>query len=325
MNGTASGTRFEGLRIAGIVPCYNEEAAVAKVVGDLRAAVDGIVVYVYDNSSTDRTAEVAAAAGAVVRTERRKGKGNVVRRAFADIDADVYLLIDGDDTYDALAAPELIDTLLSGPYDHVLGVRTEESDVSAYRPGHATGNRMFNQLIGVLFGEQVTDMLSGYRVFSRRFVKSFPALSREFEIETELTVHVVNLRIPQVEVPVGFRDRPEGSESKLRTYHDGFRILRLIGKLLLHERPLGLFSAIGALFVVVAVVLGVPLAVTYSNTHEVPRFPTAILATGLVLVGVLSVVVGLVLNGILHLRQESARLAYLRLPPVVRPSSAPRR
>jgi len=312
---------FEGLDIAAIVPCYNEEVAVANVVTDLLDAVPGMTVYVYDNNSSDRTAEVAAAAGAVVRTELRKGKGNVVRRAFADIDADIYLLIDGDDTYDAAAAPQLIETLLSGPYDHLLGVRTEDSDTSAYRPRHAAGNRLFNRLISRLFGEPVTDMLSGYRVFSRRFVKSFPSLSREFEIETELTVHAVNLRIPQIEVPVGFRDRPAGSESKLRTYHDGFRILRLIGGLVQYERPLALFSGIGALFMLIAVILGVPLLVTFADTHEVPRLPTAVLATGLVLVGVLSIVVGLIVNGILRLRQETARLTYLRLPPVSRSST----
>ncbi|PWJ26079.1 glycosyltransferase involved in cell wall biosynthesis [Branchiibius hedensis] len=307
---------FDGLQIAAIVPCYNEEIAVGTVVKDLLAAVPGMTVYVYDNRSSDRTAEVAAAAGAVVRTESRPGKGNVVRRAFADIEADVYLLIDGDDTYDASAAPTMIKTLLSGPYDHVLGTRTDDPEATAYRPGHAAGNRMFNKLIGALFGEQVTDMLSGYRVFSRRFVKSFPALSREFEIETELTVHAVNLRVPQVEVPVGFKDRPDGSESKLRTYHDGFRILRLIGGLLQYERPLALFSAIGSIFVLIAIILGIPLLVTYAQTHEVPRLPTAILATGLVMVGIMSFVIGLILNGILRLRQENARLAYLRLPSV---------
>lgn len=317
MNEGAQGRKYEGLTIVAIVPCYNEEVAIPKVVHDLKAAVDGITVYVYDNNSSDRTSQVAAEAGAVVRFESRKGKGNVVRRAFSDIDADVYLMIDGDDTYDASAAPELIDALLSGPYDHVLGVRTEDSDTSAYRPGHAAGNRMFNRLIEHLFGESVTDMLSGYRVFSRRFVKSFPSLSREFEIETELTVHAVNLRVPQVEVPVGFRDRPAGSESKLRTYHDGFRILRLIGGLLQYERPLALFSTIGALFMVLAVILGVPLAITYHDTGEVPRLPTAVLATGLVLVGIMSLVVGLVLNGILRMRKESARLSYLRYPAVL--------
>ncbi|XAS76961.1 glycosyltransferase [Dermatophilaceae bacterium Sec6.4] len=307
--------------MAAIVPCYNEEVAVGQVVRDLIAAVDGITVYVYDNNCTDETARVAAEAGAVVRTESRKGKGNVVRRAFADIDADVYLLIDGDDTYDASAAPQLIETLLSGPYDHVLGVRTDNPDATAYRPGHASGNRLFNRLITALFGEPVTDMLSGYRVFSHRFVKSFPALAREFEIETELTVHAVNLRVPQIEVPVGFKDRPEGSESKLRTYHDGFRILRLIGGLLQYERPLALYSGIGALFMFIALVLGVPLVITFARIREVPRLPTAVLATGMMLVGFVSIAIGLILNGILRSRQENARLSYLRLPSVSQPDS----
>ncbi|MDQ2851360.1 MAG: glycosyltransferase [Actinomycetota bacterium] len=314
--------KFEGLRIAAIVPCYNEEVAVGQVVKDLLAAVDGIVVYVYDNNCSDDTVRVATEAGAVVRSESRKGKGNVVRRAFADIDADVYLLIDGDDTYDASAAPQLIETLLSGPYDHVLGVRTDNPDATAYRPGHASGNRLFNRLITALFGEPVTDMLSGYRVFSHRFVKSFPALAREFEIETELTVHAVNLRVPQIEVPVGFKDRPEGSESKLRTYHDGFRILRLIGGLLQYERPLALYSSIGALFMFVALVLGVPLVVTFARISQVPRLPTAVLATGMMLVGFVSIAIGLILNGILRSRQENARLSYLRLPPVSQPGSS---
>ena len=304
------------MNIAAIVPCYNEEVAIPTVIRDLKAAVPGITVYVYDNNSSDRTSQVAAEAGAIVRFEQRKGKGNVVRRAFADIDADIYLLIDGDDTYDAAAAPHMIETLLSGPYDHVLGVRTEDSDESAYRPGHAAGNKAFNNLVGRLFGEPVTDMLSGYRIFSRRFVKSFPALSREFEIETELTVHAVNLRVPQVEVPVGFKDRPEGSESKLRTYHDGFRILRVIATLLQYERPVAFFGGIGALFLLLSIVMSVPLFLTYADTHTVPRLPTAIFVTGLAIVGALAIVVGIILNGNLRQRQENARLAYLRLPPV---------
>lgn len=305
--------------IAAIVPCYNEEAAVGKVVTDLRAAVPEMTVYVYDNNSTDDTARVAAEAGAIVRAEERKGKGNVVRRAFADIDADVYLIIDGDDTYDASAAPELIQALLDGPYDHILGVRTQDADVeSAYRPGHELGNKAFNRLVTGLFGEPVTDMLSGYRVFSRRFVKSFPALSREFETETELAVHSANLRIPQKEVPVGFRDRPEGSESKLRTYHDGFRILRLILRLVQHERPLLAYGTISALFTLVALVLGVPVVVEYFQTGVVPRFPTAFLAASVMILAMLSLVVGLILNGLLHARQEAARLAYLRYSPVTR-------
>ena len=207
------------VRIAAIVPCYNEEAAVGTVVTDLKNAVPGIEVYVYDNNSTDRTAEVAQAAGAIVRKETRKGKGNVVRRAFADIDADVYVMIDGDDTYDASAAPEMIDLLVRENLDHVLGCRVDDKDNSAYRPGHAQGNKMFNSLVGFLFGDTVTDMLSGYRVFSRRFVKSFPALSREFEIETELTVHSMALRVPQAEYGVGFKDRP--SSGRVRRWLQG--------------------------------------------------------------------------------------------------------
>ncbi len=301
--------------IVAIVPCYNEEAAVATVVRDLKGSVPGITVYVYDNNSSDRTAEVAAGAGAIVRSERRKGKGNVVRRAFADIDADIYLLIDGDDTYDAAAAPAMIAALQAGPLDHVLGTRTQTTSQSAYRPGHETGNRMFNRLVGFLFGEPVTDMLSGYRVFSRRFVKSFPALSREFEIETELTVHTMNLRVPQVEVPVGFKDRPAGSESKLRTYHDGFRILRLIAQLMQHERPVVFYSIISALFAVLGLIFGIPVVWEYYRTGLVPRLPTAVLASSLILIAILSFLVGIILNGVLRARQEAARLEYLRWAP----------
>lgn len=311
-------------RIAAIVPCFNEEAAVRTVVEDLHRAVPGIVVYVYDNNSTDRTAEVAREAGAVVRRESRRGKGNVVRRAFADIDADVYLLIDGDDTYDAGAARTLIDTLLEGPYDHVLGVRRQAEGVpSAYRPGHETGNRMFNRLVGWLFGEPVTDMLSGYRVFSRRFVKSFPALSREFEIETELTVHAMSMRVPQVEVEIGFKDRPIGSESKLRTYHDGMRILWLIVQLLRHERPIQFYGVFAALCFLVSVLLGIPVIVDFAETGLVPRLPTAILASSFGVLGCLAVTIGLVLDGVLRARRESMRLTYLGLPSASVPAALP--
>lgn len=304
------------LTIAAIVPCHNEEAAVGKVVRDLQEAVPGIAVFVYDNNSTDQTAKVAREAGAIVRTETRRGKGNVVRRAFADIDADIYVLIDGDDTYDAGALPDMIAELQHGPLDHVLGVRRQVAATeSAYRPGHEAGNRLFNRLVGFLFGEPVTDMLSGYRVLSRRFVRSFPALSHEFEIETELTVHAMNLRVPQAEVPVGFRDRPEGSESKLRTYHDGFRILRLIVNLFQHERPLAFYGLVAALFAVVGVALGLPVVWEFTQTGEVPRFPTAVLASSLCIISVLAAAVGLVLNGTLRLRKEAARLEYLRWAP----------
>lgn len=301
--------------IAAIVPCHNEEVAIGKVVRDLKAALPAMTVYVYDNNSTDRTAERAVEAGAAVRVEKRKGKGNVIRRAFADIDADIYLIIDGDDTYDAAAAPRLVSALREGPLDHVLGVRQDDPDNSAYRPGHATGNRLFNRLVSALFGEAVQDMLSGYRVFSRRFVKSFPALSREFEIETELTVHTMNLRVPTAEVPVGFKDRPVGSESKLRTYHDGLRILRLIFELLQHERPMLLYGVLSAFFAMVALALGVPVVLEFAQTGLVPRLPTAVLAATLALVSILLWVVGILLNGILRARQEVARLAYLRWAP----------
>jgi glycosyltransferase involved in cell wall biosynthesis len=296
--------------IAAIVPCHNEEAAIAKVVDDLRKAVPGMTIYVYDNLSTDDTAAVARQAGAIVREENNKGKGNVVRRAFGDIDADIYLLIDGDDTYDAFAAPGMIETLLEGPYDHVLGVRKQVSE-TAYRPGHSAGNKAFNSLVSGVFGSEVTDMLSGYRVFSRRFVKSFPAVSREFEIETELTVHSMSLRVPQVEVDVDFRDRPEGSESKLNTYRDGFKILKLITELTRHERPLLFHGVIGAVVALAALVLGIPVVVEFVETGLVQRFPTAFLAASLAVIAALIWLVGFILDGITRARRESARLVYL--------------
>lgn len=296
--------------IAAIVPCYNEALSVRKVIEDLRAAVPGMAIYVYDNNSTDDTGEIAMAAGAIVRHESLKGKGNVVRRAFADVEADIYVMIDGDDTYDASALPEMIQTLREGPYDHVLGVRKETTG-TAYRPGHALGNKGFNVLVGRIFGSEVSDMLSGYRVMSRRFVKSFPALSREFEIETELTVHAMSVRVPQAEVAVDFRDRPAGSESKLRTYHDGFRILNLIGQLTRHERPLLFWGVIGSLLGLVGLILVTPVLTEFLQTGYVPRLPTAVLALGVVLVGVLSWVVGFILDGVLKARREISRLNYL--------------
>lgn len=296
--------------IAAIVPCYNEEAAIASVIADLRAAVPEMSIYVYDNASTDKTVEVATAHGAIVRQEFTKGKGNVVRRAFADIEADIYVLIDGDDTYAVRDLPEMIAALKSGPYDHVLGVR-KETEAGAYRPGHALGNRGFNWFVSGVFGSPVSDMLSGYRVFSRRFVKSFPALSREFEIETELTVHAMSLRVPQKEVSVGFKDRPAGSESKLRTYHDGFRILSLILGLIRHERPMMFYGLVGALLALIGVVIGIPVVIEFFETGLVPRFPTAILALGIILMAFMSWMIGLILDGVLKSRREFSRLNYL--------------
>lgn len=305
---------YADLRIAVIVPCHNEETSVGTVVADVRAALPQADVVVYDNLSTDATVAVAHAAGAQVRSEPEKGKGNVIRRALADLDADVYVMVDGDDTYDVSALPGMVSTLLSGPYDQVTGVRVA-ADPSAYRAGHELGNRVFNRVVSVIFGHPVNDMLSGYRVFSRRFVKSFPATSRAFEIETELTVHAINTRVPQVEVPVGFKDRPAGSESKLRTYHDGARIARMITRLLHHERPLALYSTVAALIVASAVGLGLPLLGQYLETGLVPRFPTAILAAALVVVAFIVLVVGILLDGLRKVRQESTRIAYMASAP----------
>lgn len=306
-------TPIPTLTIAAIVPCHNEEAAIATVVRDLRTAVPNMDIYVYDNASTDATVAVARSAGAIVRHELTKGKGNVVRRAFADVDADIYVLIDGDDTYSTADLPAMIEALLDGPYDHVLGVRRQQQE-GAYRPGHELGNKGFNWLVGGVFKSDVSDMLSGYRVFSRRFVKSFPALSREFEIETELTVHAMSLRVPQTEVAVGFKDRPEGSESKLRTYHDGFRILSLIVELIRHERPMMFYGIAGAVLAVVSLILGVPIVVEFFQTGLVPRLPTALLAIGIMIVAFMAWMIGLILDGVLKARREAGRLNYLVYP-----------
>lgn len=305
-------------RIAAIVPCHNEEAAVAKVVDDLHAQVPGITVYVYDNCSTDRTVELAQAAGAVVCSEPLKGKGNVVRRAFADIDADIYLLIDGDDTYDVTAAPAMIERLVSENLDQVVGVRRELAGRvgTAYRPAHATGNKALNLIVTGIFGDSMGDMLSGYRVFSRRFVKSFPAVSREFEIETELTVHSLALRIPSASMEVSFRDRAEGSESKLRTYRDGWRILNVILTLTRHERPIYFFGLVSGLLGLVSVAMAVPVVTHYLDTGFVPRLPTLFVATFLLVIASLCLMIGLVLDGIRKSRHELSRLAYMRHPAV---------
>ena len=301
------------LRIAAIVPCHNEEAAVGAVVRDLKTAVPRIDVYVYDNCSTDRTRVVAEAAGAEVRVENCPGKGNVIRRALADVEADIYVMIDGDDTYDASTLPEMLRTLVEGPFDHVTGVRVAQGE-GAYRSGHELGNRFFNKVVSRIFGRPVTDLLSGYRVFSRRYVKSFPAISRAFEIETELTVHAINNRVPQAEVLVGFKDRPEGSESKLRTYHDGFRIARMITRLLHHERPLALYSTIAALTVLTALGVAIPVIQEYLETGLVGRFPTAFAAASLVVVAFIVLVLGILLDGLRKVRQETTRIAYMTVP-----------
>lgn len=308
----APGSIAQRYRVAAIVPCHNEEAAVATVVADLRAAVPGMDVYVYDNNSTDDTVVRAREAGATVCSEPHKGKGNVVRRAFADIDADIYLLIDGDDTYDAAAAPAMIEKLVEENLDQVVGVRRGD----AYRAGHETGNRILNKIVCSIFGDTMGDMLSGYRVFSRRFVKSFPAVSREFEIETELTVHSLALRIPSATYDVGFKDRPEGSESKLRTYRDGWKILNVISTLTRHERPIYFFGLIALLVLFVAAGLGTPVLVQYLQTGMVPRMPTLIVAGFLVLIACLLFLAGLVIDGTRKSRHEISRLAYMRHPAI---------
>ena len=297
-------------RIAVLLPCYNEEAAIAQTVAGFRAALPDAAIYVYDNNSADRTVEVARAAGAVVRSERMQGKGHVVRRMFADIDADIYVMADGDATYDAASAPRLIAHLLDEQLDMVVGSRVGEA-VEAYRRGHRFGNRLLTGMLARLFGRSFGDILSGYRVFSRRFVKSFPVLSTGFEIETEISVHALELKMPVAEVETPYFARPEGSQSKLSTYGDGWRILRTIVTLYRIERPLLFFGVIGAVFAAVAVILAIPLVVTYAHTHLVPRFPTAILSTGLMILAFLNGFAGLILDTVVRGRREVRRLAYL--------------
>jgi glycosyltransferase involved in cell wall biosynthesis len=300
-------------RVAVLVPCFNEEAAVAAVVADFRNSLPSADIYVYDNNSSDRTKAVAAEAGAQVRSERRQGKGHVVRRMFADIDADIYVLVDGDATYDAASAPRMIETLKADHLDMVVGLRIDQAE-AAWRRGHRTGNWMLTRFLSSVFGQEFKDILSGYRVFSRRFVKTFPVLSDGFEIETELSVHALELALPVAEIETPYYARPEGSFSKLNTWRDGFRILGTILKLYRSEKPLRFFSAIGIALALIAVGLAVPLIVTYIEHGNVPRFPTAILSTGLMIVAVLAVSSGLVLDTVTRGRREMKLLAYLSQP-----------
>ena len=303
----------DGLEIAVLVPCLNEEAAIGKVVKDFRAALPGCTVYVYDNNSTDATVEVATAAGADVRRERRPGKGNVVRRMFQDIEADIYVMVDGDDTYDAAVAPQLVGKLVTENLDMLVGKRVETHQ-AAYRMGHRLGNRVLTGLVGWLFTSPIEDMLSGYRVFSRRFAKSFPSSSREFEIETELTVHALQMRMAIAEVDTNYKERPPGSVSKLRTFRDGWRILVTIMNLMRNERPLLFFSLIGFILTAVAVGLGIPVVLEWADTGLVRRFPTAILCSALVVIAVLCIATGLILDLVAHVRREAKRIAYLQYP-----------
>jgi glycosyltransferase involved in cell wall biosynthesis len=299
--------------IAVLIPCYNEETAIAQVVRDFRLAVPQAKIYVYDNNSKDRTASVAREAGAVVRIETLQGKGNVVRRMFADIEADVYVLVDGDDTYDASSAPAMIAALLEGPLDMVNGQRVTQIE-KAYRPGHRFGNWLLTSMVAQIFGNRFHDMLSGYRVMSRRYVKSFPALSAGFETETELTVHALELRMPTAEMSTPYKDRPIGSVSKLNTVRDGFRILWTIIVLVKEERPMQFFSLFAVLIAAISVVLMVPIISEYVHTGLVPRFPTAILSMGLMIVAFLSLTCGLVLDTVTRGRREMKRMRYLHIP-----------
>ncbi len=300
-------------RIAVLVPCYNEQAAVPAVIRAFQAALPGAAIHVYDNNSTDGTVAAARAAGALVRTERLQGKGNVIRRMFADIEADAYVLVDGDATYDATTAPGMVEMLLRDRLDMVNGARVSDAQ-AAYRRGHRLGNAVLTGLVTRIFGDRVSDMLSGYRVFSRRFVKSFPALSGGFETETEFTIHALELRMPVGEVPTPYKERPAGSVSKLRTYTDGFRILRTIMLLVKEERPLPFFAAIAAALLLAAVLLFVPVLAEFLRTGLVPRLPTAVLATGLVVLSFLSLTCGLILDSVTRGRKELKRLAYLAIP-----------
>ena len=301
------------LRIAVLVPCFNEQAAIGKVVADFKASLPTATVYVYDNNSTDKTIEVATAAGAEVYREARRGKGNVVRRMFQDIEADVYVMVDGDDTYDAAVAPQLVARLVDDNLDMVVGRRIETHE-AAYRAGHRLGNAVLTGLVRWLFKASIVDMLSGYRIFSRRFVKSFPSFSREFEIETELTVHAMQMQMPVAELDTNYKERPPGSTSKLRTFRDGWRILMTITNLVRNERPLLFFSLVGLVLAVIAIILGIPVILDFKHTGLVPRFPTAILCTGLIVISVLCVATGLILDLVSHVRREAKRLTYLGYP-----------
>lgn len=302
-----------GLRVAVLVPCYNEEVAIPKVIADFRAALPLATIYVYDNNSRDRTVSVAREAGAVVRTEPLQGKGHVVRRMFADIEADVYVLCDGDDTYQASAAPDMVRQLVENRLDMVNAVRVTNIE-AAYRPGHRLGNRVLTGMVAKIFGSRISDMLSGYRAFSRRFVKSFPALAAGFETETEFTVHALELDMPVGEVKTAYKDRPPGSTSKLRTYSDGFRILVTIVRLVKEERPLQFFSTAGAVLIGFSLLLLVPVLMTYFSTGLVPRLPTFVLSMMLMLLSFLSFACGLILDSVARARKEAKRMRYLSLP-----------
>ena len=294
-----------------LIPCYNEEQTIQTVVQDFQKSLPEAKIYVYDNNSSDCTVEIAQKAGAIVRSENLQGKGHVIRRMFSDIDADVYIIVDGDDTYDASAAPALIDALINGSLDMVNGRRIEQVR-EAYRPGHRFGNWMLTKIVTTFFGERTKDMLSGYRAFSRRFVKSFPALSMGFEIETELTVHALELKMPISDIDTRYKERPEGSESKLNTIQDGIRIFKTIATLIKEERPLEFFSFLSLILGVISIVAAYPVFIEYLDTGLVPRFPTAIFASALMLLAFLCFFSGVILSTVTNGRKEMKRLIYLQ-------------
>jgi glycosyltransferase involved in cell wall biosynthesis len=304
-----------------LVPCYNEALTIHQVVTSFRAVLPSATIFVYDNNSSDGTAGIASTAGAVVRQETRQGKGHVVRRMFADVDADVFVLVDGDGTYDASAAPMLISTLLEHQLDFVNAARIS-TERDAYRTGHRFGNWLLTSLVQFIFGRQFRDMLTGYKVLSRRFVKTFPAMSRGFETETELAVHALELRMPSQEIDTGYKQRPAGSTSKLRTWRDGARILMLIARLVKEERPFQFFGLLGVILALTGTALGIPIVLTFIETGLVPRFPTAILIVGLVVLGVLSFMSGLILDMTTRTRREMKRLFYLSIPALPRPNAS---
>jgi glycosyltransferase involved in cell wall biosynthesis len=300
-------------RIAVLIPCHNEAVAIADVVAGFQHSLPDADIYVYDNNSSDETSSLASQAGAYVRREALLGKGNVVRRMFSDVEADLYVLVDGDGTYDPASAPKMVAMLLQNQFDMVNGARVS-SDTAAYRLGHRTGNILLSGMVAWIFGDRITDMLSGYRVFSRRFVKSFPSLSSGFEIETELTVHALELRVPMDEIETPYSERAMGSASKLRTYSDGLRILRAIVWLIKQERPLQFFSVLAVILFLLGCVLILPVLVTYHQTGLVPRLPTAVLSMGMVLLSFLSLASGLILDSVALGRREAKRMVYLSIP-----------
>jgi glycosyltransferase involved in cell wall biosynthesis len=299
--------------VAVILPCLNEAAVIGAVVADFRKALPQSEIYVFDNGSTDNTGAEAAAAGAIVRRIRQRGKGNVVRQAFAQVDADIYVLADGDGTYDAARAPELVELLWDERLDMVVGAREHQGDSGAYRRGHQLGNRLFNWMVRRLFGPTFIDIFSGYRVFSRPFVKSFPALATGFESEAEMNLHAIQLGLPCLEVPTRYRSRGEASESKLKTYRDGIRILWFIARLLKHLRPLFLFATLATLAAALSLTIGLGVIVEFMQTGLVPRLPTAVAAASLMIIAGVSLATGLILDGVAYTQQESKRLAYLSI------------